>query len=82
MRGEALGYSAPLGEGGRETKTAAALQVPASSLRPEKLCLQPLGQQQQRSRTGYPAHPGQELLRALFEQPKGGGAVGGGGGSL
>lgn len=66
MRREALGSLAPLGEGGREGKTAAALQVRALSLSPEKLRLLPPGQQQ-RSRT-TPAYPGQDLLRALSEQ--------------
>lgn len=33
---EALGSEAPLGEGGRAGQPAAALQVRASSLRPEK----------------------------------------------
>lgn len=44
---EALGSEAPLG-GGREGQPAAALQVRASSLRPEKLRLQPQGQHQRR----------------------------------
>lgn len=67
------GLFGTLGEGGREGNAAAALQVRALSRSPEKLRLLPPGQQQ-RSWTS-PAHPGQDLPRALSEQLTRGGLL-------
>lgn len=72
MGGEALGSTAPLGEGGQEGRPAAALQVRASKSAPGETAPAAAGRTAA-ALPDTPARPQRDLLWALSEQLNRGG---------